>query len=110
MADVLSESLCFVADGNIHSRMTLSPPLSFPLFVQASAVPAAGAHLREVRAGHVHPEGPVGGRRGRVLVRVLQRGHRGILQAGKTEKGERKVPEEEEKKIVTWRDDEECDE
>ena len=36
---------------DLYLFMTLTTDLSF----QASAVPSAGPHLREVRAGHLHP-------------------------------------------------------
>lgn len=50
--------------------------------LQAPAVPATSADLREVRAGHVHPAGAWCGGRRRLFLRVLQRGHRSLLQAG----------------------------
>lgn len=50
---------------------------------QTPAVSPSGPHIREVRAGHVYAQG-TGGRGGRrLLLRILQRGHRGLLETGK---------------------------
>lgn len=53
------------------------------MFPQASPLPPTGADLREVRAGDVHAPGPRRGRRRRLLIRVLQRGHSRLQQTGK---------------------------
>lgn len=51
---------------------------------QASAVPTPCVNLREVRTGDLHTERPLGHGRRRLLLGVLQRGHRSLLEAGKT--------------------------
>ena len=53
------------------------------LLIQASVVPLAGSHLREVRAGNLYAAGPRRGRRRRLLLRVIQRGHCCLLKTGR---------------------------
>jgi len=50
---------------------------------QSSSVSVVGSDLREVRAGDVHAERPVGDGRRRLLVGVVQRGHRSFLKTSK---------------------------
>ncbi len=52
-----------------------------PVF-QTSALPPARADLREVRAGDLHPPGSGHRRRGRLLLRVIQRGHSSLFKTG----------------------------
>lgn len=63
-----------------HAARLLSPCLLAP--VQASPLPVAGSGFREVRTGDVHAEGTRRGRGRRVLLGLLQRGHRRVRQAG----------------------------
>lgn len=56
---------------------------------QTPAVPVAGPHLREVRAGDVYPQRAGGRGRRRLFVRVLQRGHRRLLQTSQYSETER---------------------
>ena len=50
---------------------------------QPSAVSPVSSNLRKMRTGDVHAEGPLRGGRGRLLVRIVQRRHRGFLETGK---------------------------
>jgi hypothetical protein len=52
-------------------------------YFQSSSVSVVGSDLREVRAGDVHAERPVGDGRRRLLVGVVQRGHRSFLKTSK---------------------------
>lgn len=55
--------------------------LVFPSW-QSPAFPSARARVWEVRAGDVHAQRARGGRRRRLLFRLLQRGHRRVRQTG----------------------------
>jgi hypothetical protein len=67
----------FLYQSNNYSNKLICIPF------QTSTVPAAGADFRKVRVGHMHTPRARGGRRGRLLVRVLQRRHRRLLQTGR---------------------------
>ena len=73
-------------DGRTLHRLVISEILSdrdWSLVVlQASAVPAVGAHLREVRAGDLHSSRAANRRWRRLLVGIVQRGHTRLRQPG----------------------------
>jgi hypothetical protein len=53
--------------------------------LQASFVPAAGVNLWEMRVGDMHSPGAGSRGRGCLLLRVLQRGYRSLLQTGESQ-------------------------
>ena len=57
----------------------------FP-FLQSPIIPTTRAGFWEVRVGDVYSEGARGGRRRRLLLRLLQRGHRSLCQTGYSER------------------------
>ena len=50
---------------------------------QASPLPAFGSHFWKMWTRHMYPSWPLGSRRGRVLLRVLQRRYRRFFETGK---------------------------
>lgn len=70
-----------------HCGAGVQPVLSlcFP-FLQSPIIPTTRAGFWEVRVGDVYSEGARGGRRRRLLLRLLQRGHRSLCQTGYSER------------------------